>query len=106
LAAILVLAFAGFCWRNRKRRRHPRRPRKPKPRMSKAALLKNLSANETRLWNAWKNKDSKPFQNWLAATRDDWRKRSWHKEDVTEMMANSPCDYQIIHVVRLEADDG
>src|SRR5262249_44354421 len=39
----------------------------PKPKMSKAAMLKKLSAMETKLWEAWKNKDVKPFNAWLAS---------------------------------------
>jgi len=33
---------------------------KPKPAMTKAQMLKKLSAMETKLWEAWKNKDVKP----------------------------------------------
>ena len=40
---------------------------KPKPAMSKAQIQKNLAATETKLWEAWKNKDPKPFKAWLAA---------------------------------------
>ena len=64
LAALLVLAFATFCFAQDAT---PSPTPKPKPRMSKAALTKKLSANETALWTAWKNKDAKPFQMWLSA---------------------------------------
>ena len=64
LAALLVLAFATFCFAQDAT---PSPSPKPKPRMSKAALTKKLSANETALWTAWKNKDAKPFQMWLSA---------------------------------------
>lgn len=40
---------------------------KPKPAMTKAQLLKRLSAAETKLWEAWKNHDMKPFKAMLAA---------------------------------------
>jgi hypothetical protein len=40
---------------------------KPKPAMSKAQLLKKLSASETRLWEAWKSHDLKPFKAMLTA---------------------------------------
>ena len=40
---------------------------KPKPAMSKAQIQKNLAATETKLWEAWKNKDPKPFKAWIAA---------------------------------------
>ena len=67
LAAILIAAFASFCFAQPQPTASPSPAAKPKPRMSKAQLLKKLSANETALWNAWKNKDAKPFQMWLAA---------------------------------------
>lgn len=34
----------------------------PKPAMSKAQIQKNLIATEKKLWEAWKNKDVKPFK--------------------------------------------
>ena len=39
---------------------------KPKPAMSKAQIQKNLAATEKKLWEAWKNKDPKPFKAWIA----------------------------------------
>lgn len=39
----------------------------PKPAMSKAQIQKILIATEKKLWEAWKNKDPKPFKNTLAA---------------------------------------
>ena len=35
--------------------------------MTKAQTLKKLSASETKLWEAWKNKDAKPFKASLSA---------------------------------------
>jgi len=40
---------------------------KPKPAMSKAQIQKSLIASEKKLWEAWKNKDAKPFKATLAA---------------------------------------
>src|SRR3984893_18956051 len=40
---------------------------KPKPAMSKAQIQKSLIATEKKLWEAWKNKDPKPFKATLAA---------------------------------------
>ncbi|PYS72608.1 MAG: hypothetical protein DMF73_07905 [Acidobacteria bacterium] len=65
LAALVVLVFAAFCVAQ-DATPSPSPAAKPKPRMSKAALMKKLSANENALWNAWKNKDAKPFNMWLA----------------------------------------
>src|SRR5256714_13978215 len=69
LAAILIMAFAtvSFAQPQATASPSPATAAKPKPRMNKAQILKKLSANETALWNAWKNKDAKPFNMWLAA---------------------------------------
>ncbi len=91
LAALCVLAFATLCFAQPEAAASP--SPKPKPRMSKAALQKKLAANETALWNAWKNKDAKPFQNWLAADAvmvGDSGVAA--KKDVTAMMASMPCE--------------
>ena len=39
----------------------------PKPAMSKAQIQKSLIVTEKKLWEAWKNKDAKPFKAILAA---------------------------------------
>jgi hypothetical protein len=65
LAAMLVIAFASFCFAQPEPQASP--SPKPKPAMTKAQMLKKLSASETKLWEAWKNKDAKPFQAWLAS---------------------------------------
>jgi hypothetical protein len=67
LAAMLVIAFASLCVAQPQDSASPSPSPKPKPRISKAQLLKQLSASETKLWEAWKNKDPKPFQATLAA---------------------------------------
>jgi hypothetical protein len=95
LTAILVIAFASVCFAQPQATPSPSpaATAKPKPRMSKAALLKKLSANETALWNAWKNKDAKPFQMWLAADGVMIGDQGvGTKKDVTGMMANMPCE--------------
>jgi len=90
LAALLVLAFAtiGFA-----QDATPSPSPKPKPRMSKAALMKKLSANETALWNAWKNKDAKPFNMWLAADSVMVGEQGVAgKKDIAGAMASMPCE--------------
>ncbi len=68
LAAILIMAFAGFCFAQPQPTASPSPAAKPRaPRVSKAQLQKQLSEMETALWTAWKNKDPKPFQRHLAA---------------------------------------
>jgi uncharacterized protein DUF4440 len=95
LAAILILAFAALCVAQPQATASPSpaTTAKPKPRMSKAALLKKLSANENALWTAWKNKDAKPFQMWLAADGVMIGDQGvGTKKDVTEMMGSMPCE--------------
>ncbi len=67
LAALLVLAFASLAFAQPQAAASPSPAPKPKPRMSKAQLLKKLSATETKLWEAWKNRDAKVFQANLSA---------------------------------------
>jgi hypothetical protein len=67
LAALLVMAFASLCFAQPQASASPSPAPKPKPKVSKAQLLKQLSANETKLWEAWKNKDAKPFRTYLSA---------------------------------------
>lgn len=90
-AALLVFAFATLCFAQPQATASP--SPSPKPRMTKAQILKKLSANETALWNAWKNKDKKPFQTWLAADGVNVGDQGvGTKKDVTEMIANMPCE--------------
>ena len=85
LAALVVLVFAAFCVAQ-DASPSPSPAAKPKPRMSKAALMKKLSANENALWNAWKNKDAKPFNMWLAADGVRGKKRR-SKGDIASPLA-------------------
>src|SRR5262245_28505939 len=66
LAALCVLVCATFCL-GQEASASPSPSPKPKPRMSKAQILKKLQANETAMWNGWKNKDVKVFNSMLAA---------------------------------------
>ncbi len=65
--------------------------------MSKAQLTKKLSANETALWTAWKNKDVKPFQMWLTA---DGVSVGEHgigtKAELVKMLPSMPCEVKSI----------
>ena len=91
LAALCVLAFATFCFAQPEPAASP--SPSPKPRMSKAQLQKKLQANETALWNAWKNKDSKPFQTWLAPNAVlVGGEGVGAKADVVKELAAMPCE--------------
>lgn len=90
LAALYVLACATFCLAQEAT---PSPSPKPKPRLSKAQLQKKLQVNETALWNGWKNKDAKPFQNWLAADGVMIGGEGvGAKADVVKMMPSMPCE--------------
>ena len=55
--------------------------------------MKKLSANETALWNAWKNKDAKPFNMWLAADSVMVGEQGVAgKKDIAGAMASMPCE--------------
>src|SRR5438552_6701444 len=91
LAAMLVIAFASLCFAQPEPQASP--SPKPKRAMSKAQMLKKLSAQETKLWEAWKNKDSKPFQAWLAPDSVMISEGGvGMKSDVVKMMASMPCE--------------
>jgi len=61
---LFVLVTAAF---GQEAKPSPEPSPKPKPAMSKAQIQKNLVATEKKLWEAWKNKDPKPFKAWIAA---------------------------------------
>lgn len=95
LAAILIMAVASLCFAQPQATASPSpaTTAKPKPRMSKAQILKKLSANENALWTAWKNKDAKPFQMWLSADSVMVGDTGvGGKADVTKDIASMPCE--------------
>jgi|SRR5215831_4428693 len=92
LAALCVLAFATFSFAQ-EATASPSPSPKPKPRLSKAQLQKKLQANETVLWNAWKDKDDKPFNNFLAVDSVMVGGTGVAgKKDVAGAMASVPCE--------------
>lgn len=95
LAALLVLAFSAFCFAQPQATASPSPSpaAKPKPKMSKAQLMKKLSANETALWTAWKNKDVKPFQMWLTADGVSIGEEGiGNKAELVKMLPSMPCE--------------
>jgi hypothetical protein len=67
LAALVLLMFGSICLAQTQATASPSPAPKPKPAMTKAQTLKKLSAMETKMWEAWKNHDSKTFQTWLSS---------------------------------------
>ena len=94
LAAILVMAFATLCMAQPQATASPSPKPKPRaPRVTKAQLQAQLSEMEKKLWNAWKNKDAKPFETHLAADSVMVGEQGVAgKSDITQMMASMPCD--------------
>lgn len=92
LAALLLLALASISFAQTTPAASPSPSPKPKPVMTKAQILKKLSASETKLWEAWKNKDVKPFKANLSADSvmiGDTGVAG--KNDIVQMIASMPC---------------
>jgi hypothetical protein len=91
LAAGVLLTFASVCFAQPQAAPSP--SPKPKPAMTKAQMLKKLSATETKLWEAFKNKDVKPFKATLAADSVGVGENGIETKDNTvKMIASMPCD--------------
>ena len=67
IVLLLALASISFGQEAAKAKATPSPTPKPHPAMSKAQLQKHLAATEKKLWEAWKNKDTKPFKSWISA---------------------------------------
>ena len=67
LAITLLLLLASAAFAQDATKPTPEASPKPKPAMSKAQIQRSLVATEKKLWEAWKNKDPKPFKAWVAA---------------------------------------
>jgi hypothetical protein len=93
LAAGILLVFASVCFAQPPAQATASPSPKPKPAMSKAQILKKLSATEKKLWEAFKNKDAKPFKATLAADSLAVGENGIEtKDDTVKMMASMPCD--------------
>jgi Domain of unknown function (DUF4440) len=93
LAAGMLLAFASVCFAQPAAQATPSPSPKPKPAMSKAQMLKALSTAEKKLWDAFKNKDPKPFKAGLTADAFALSENGIEKkEDTVKMIASAPCE--------------
>jgi hypothetical protein len=92
-AAVLILALASISFSQEPT---PSPAPKPKPRMSKAQLLRKLSAEEKKLWEAWKNKDSKPFMAALFPNTVVVGESGvvGAKADIVKELMSAPCEIQ------------
>ena len=91
-AALLIFVFAAFCYAQPEATPSPT-PKPKAPRVTKEMLMKELSDMETTLWEAWKNKDPKPFQTHLS---DDSVMVSENgvsgKSSIPAEITSMPCD--------------
>jgi hypothetical protein len=93
LAAGILLAFASVCFAQPAAQATPSPSPKPRPAMSKAQMLKTLSTAEKKLWDAFKNKDPKPFKSGLAADAFALSENGIEKkEDTVKMIPTAPCE--------------
>ena len=91
LAVTLLLAFA--CTALGQEVTKPAPTPKPKPAMSKAQIQKNLIATEKKLWEAYKNKDAKPFKATLSADSVGIGENGVQsKADLLKEIASGGCD--------------
>ncbi len=67
LVIVLALVFATFAHAQTTATTSPSPSPSPKPAMSRAQSQRAIVATERKLWEAWKNKDMKPFKANLSA---------------------------------------
>jgi hypothetical protein len=90
VAALLLLAFASFSFAQTTPAASP--SPSPKPAMSKAQIRARLIATEKKLWEAWKNKDVKPFKANLSADSVMVGENGVSgKDDAIKELGNTPC---------------
>jgi hypothetical protein len=90
LAALLLLAFASVSLAQTTPAASP--SPSPKPAMSKAQIRGRLIATEKKLWEAWKNKDVKPFKASLSVDSVMIGENGVSgKDDAIKELANTPC---------------
>ena len=93
LAAGILLLFTSVCFAQPAAQATASPSPKPKPAMSKAQILKTLSTAEKKLWDAFKNKDPKPFKTGLTADAFALSENGIEKkEDTVKMIPTAPCE--------------
>src|SRR5260221_2520472 len=91
LSALLLLALASISIAQTTPAAAPSPA--PKPAMSKAQIRGRIIATEKKLWEAWKNKDAKPFKANLAADSVMIGERGVAgKADIVKEIASMPCE--------------
>ena len=90
-AALLLLVLASISFAQTPPAASPSPA--PKPAMSKAQIRSHIIATEKKLWEAWKNKDAKPFKANLSADSvmiGDSGVAG--KNDAIKDLTNAPCE--------------
>jgi hypothetical protein len=91
LAALWLLAFASVSFAQPTPETSPSPA--PKPAMNKAQIRGRIIATEKKLWEAWKNKDVKPFKANLAADSVMISETGVAgKADMVKEIASMPCE--------------
>jgi hypothetical protein len=91
LAALLLFALASVSFAQTTPAASP--SPSPKPAMTKAQIQKSLIATEKKLWEAFKNKDAKPFKATLAADSIGVGESGIQsKADLLKEIASGGCD--------------
>src|SRR2546427_4064928 len=89
----LIIALASISFGQEATKPAPSPSPKPKPAMSKAQIQRNLVATEKKLWEAWKNKDVKPFKAMIAADGVGIGESGVHnKADLLKEVSSGACD--------------
>jgi len=91
LSALLLLALASISIAQTTPAASP--SPSPKPAMSKAQVRGRIIATEKKLWEAWKNKDAKPFKANLSADSVMIGDRGVSgKNDAIQGLTTAPCE--------------
>ena len=95
LAALLLLALASVSFAQPTPAASP----SPKPAMSKAQIRGRIIAAEKKLWDAWKNKDTKPFKSALSADFVMIEEGGVSGKDaVMKEITSMPCDVKSVEL--------
>jgi hypothetical protein len=93
LAAFLLLAFSSVSFAQPTPAASPSPAASPKPAMSRAQIRGRIIATEKKLWEAWKNKDVKPFKaNLTAESVMIGATGVAGKTEAIEGLTNMPCE--------------
>ena len=92
-AALLILALASISFAQTTPQATASPSPSPKPGMTRAQIRSHVIATEKKLWEAWKNKDPKPFKATLSSDSVLIGDSGiTGKNDMVKEMATMPCE--------------